>query len=105
MSSYIYLILVVIIVGALIYGGMHLLSPSETAHSVSTNIPSSPTYNGIQFEPPFALHIVLTELISNNQITEQEALHIGQDTNIGKAISQMKTKAEIMVFIVDYIKK
>ena len=105
MSSYFYFIPVLLIIVALIFGWINLLSPPERPKPISEDTPSMPQYDGVQFEPPFALDIVLTELISSNKLTEQEAAQIAQDIHIGTAISQMKTKAEIMAFIVDYIKE
>lgn len=103
MTTYFYLALGILILVALIFGWGKLLSSPKRLNPISESQSSMLQYDGVQFEPPFALHIVLEELISSNKLTVKEAAEIGQDSNIGRAISQMKTKAEVMSYVLNYI--
>ncbi len=105
MTTYLYLALGILILVVLIFGWGKLLLTPESSNPISESQSSMLQYDGVQFEPPFALHIVLEELISSNKLTLKEAAKIGQDSNIGRAISQMKTKAEVMSYILNYINK
>jgi hypothetical protein len=105
MATYFYLALGILILVVLIFVGGKLLSSPDRINPIIESKPAMLQFDGVQFEPPFALHIVLEELIRSNKLTAKEAAKIGQDSTIGRAISQMQTKAEVMSYILKYINK
>lgn len=82
-----------------------VVQPTLSPSSFTNTLTPKPPIESVQFDPVVALRYVLKELTANNRMSTDEATIILQDTNVRDKIHQMKTEAEIMSFILNYIQQ